>query len=456
VVGAASPPRALLVVGGCFVLAALSLLIPWSLAFDPQAWVVWGRDVGRLALDTRSGPSWKPLPVLITTPLAVTGEAAPALWLLFARTGALLAVAGAAALAGRLGGRAAGVAAAAVMALSPWWAYNAALGNSEGILAAAVLWAVVAHLDGRRHAALALATVAALLRPEVWPFFGVYCVWLWRGRHARRGAVAAAAVIVPLLWLGPDLLGIGGAVGASHAARGEPSPGSAGSAAVPALAVLGDAATRLTIPGLVAAIAGAVLGPRTVRLLAAAALAWVAMVALMAQVGYAGNPRYLVTAAAVGCVVAGVGVVRLAEVARDALGGAARRGLAAAVLVVAVGLVALPYLRDQVDELRIRADRREQLPHLIAAAGGREALLDCSRIRTAPDVRPLVAWELDLPMLDLDAHSAPPAVVLRWKPYDGDPIAPAMAAERGRYDLLARAPGWEAVGVCGRAPQVTS
>ena len=35
----------------------------------------------------------------------------------------------------------------AVMALSPWWLFNTALGNSEGLLAAAVLWAVVAHLE---------------------------------------------------------------------------------------------------------------------------------------------------------------------------------------------------------------------------------------------------------------------------------------------------------------------
>ena len=86
---------------------------------------------------------------LFTTPLALFGGAAPALWLIVARAGGLLALAGAFALAARLGGRWAGVAAAAVMALSPWWLFNTALGNSEGLLAAAVLWAVVAHLAGR-------------------------------------------------------------------------------------------------------------------------------------------------------------------------------------------------------------------------------------------------------------------------------------------------------------------
>ena len=60
------------------------------------------------------------------------------------------------------------------MALSPWWLFNTALGNSEGLLAAAVLWAVIAHLAGHRRAALALATAAALMRPEAWPFLAAY------------------------------------------------------------------------------------------------------------------------------------------------------------------------------------------------------------------------------------------------------------------------------------------
>jgi hypothetical protein len=441
------------------VVAALSLLVPWSLAFDPQAWVVWGRDVWRLELDTSSGPSWKPLPVLVTAPLAVTGDAAPALWLLFARTGALLAVAGAAAVAARLGGRAAAVGAAAVMALTPWWAYNAALGNSEGLLAAAILWAVVAHLDGRPRAALALATAAALLRPEVWLFFAGYCLWLWRGEHVRRSIVAAAAVAVPLLWFGPDVLGIGGAVSASRAARGEPSPGSAGLEDIPGLEVLSDAATRLTIPGTIAAVAGAILGPRPARILGAAAATWVAIVAVMAQAGYAGNPRYLVSAAAVGCALAGVGAARVGELVgarRAAPDGSSRaRGAAAVVaaLVVAVGALAVPYLVDQQDELDERADRRAALPRLVAAAGGRDALVRCSRVRTWDDMRPLVAWELDLPMLDLDEPPVPPAVVLRARPHDGGPLEPIMQPARSGYRLLARAPGWEAWAVCGPAPQ---
>jgi hypothetical protein len=175
------------------------------------------------------------------------------------------------------------------------------------------------------------------------------------------------------------------------------------------------------------------------------------MVAVMAQAGYAGNPRYLVTAAAVGCALAGVGAARVGELA------AARRGAlaAASTLIVVVGALAVPYLLDQREELGIRADRRQALPQLVAAAGGRDALLECSRVRTWDDMRPLVAWELDLPMLDLDEPPVKPAVLLRARPHDGGPVEPRIDPAGLGYRLLARAPGWEAWAVCGPAPQTT-
>jgi hypothetical protein len=421
---------------GAVALAAVSLLLPWALAFDPQAWVVWGRDASRFALDTSGGPSWKPLPVVVTTPLALTGDPAPALWLVVARAGGLLALAGAWALAARLGGQIAGVAAAAVMAVSPWWLFNTALGNSEGLLAAAALWSVVAHLAGRHRAALALGTAAALLRPEVWPFLGLYGLWLWRFEPRERGPVVAAGIVVPVLWLGPDVLGIGGALSASRAARGEPSIGSAALEDVPGLAVLADAVALLTVPATLAAVAGTISGGRLARSLAAAALAWIAIVAVMAQAGYAGNPRYLVAAMAFGCVLAGAGV---AVVPRHT-------GVVATVLVAAVLAITADDLSDQVSDVGARADRREALPAMVAEAGGRDAIVDCAPVRTAPDVRPLVAWELDISMKGIDRPPEPPVALIRWRPHSGGPVEPAVPP--GDFTLLGRAPYWEALGAC--------
>ncbi len=210
-----------------------------------------------------------------------------------------------------------------------------------------------------------------------------------------------SAVVVLLAWIGPDLLGTGGLTSASRAARGEPSLGSAALESIPGLAVLADAVDLLTIPAAIMAVVAVIAGPRVVRVLGAAAALWVVIVAVMAQAGYAGNPRYLVAAAAVGCVLAGVG--------------AARMPVLAVVVVVATGLITIGDLRDQAHDLQARADRREALGDLVTAAGGRAALTRC-RVRTAPDVRPLVAFQLDISMLGIDRPPQRPDVVAALAP----------------------------------------
>jgi hypothetical protein len=423
--------------------AALSLLLPWALAFDPLAWLVWGRETGRLALDTTSGPSWKPFPVLFTAVFALWEQGAPALWMIVARAGGLLALGGAYVLGARLAGRWAGAAAVAAMALSPWWLFNTALGNSEGLLAAAVLWALIAHLAGRTRAALACAVAASLMRPEAWPFLALYGVWLWRRDQDRR-AVLAAAVVIPLLWFGPDVLGAGGALGASHTARGVPSPGSAKLADVPFLAVLGDTATISTLPAVLAALLAAWLGGPLARRIFAAAAGWVLLVAVMTTAGYAGNPRYLVAAAALGAALAGAGVVRAVDRFR-------MPWLGAALLVAAVLLTTGGTLRDQWAELGARAEAADAFAPVLAQAGGAEALTACSRIRTSARARSLVAWRLDLPMRDLDAPPEPPAVVIRSKWFYGQGLEPPP---RPGFTPLVTTDRWQIVTACGPAPQL--
>src|ERR671930_387217 len=88
--------RAAIVVAVCAGLAALSLLLPSEPSYDPWAWLVWGRELTHLHLDTQAGPSWKPLPVAITVVLSplskVDDSIPPALWLVIARTAALLSL----------------------------------------------------------------------------------------------------------------------------------------------------------------------------------------------------------------------------------------------------------------------------------------------------------------------------------------------------------------------------
>jgi hypothetical protein len=72
-------------------LAGVSLLLPSEASYDPWAWLVWGRELAHLELDTTGGPSWKPLPVAFTgvvAPLAELDEGLPpALWMVVARAG---------------------------------------------------------------------------------------------------------------------------------------------------------------------------------------------------------------------------------------------------------------------------------------------------------------------------------------------------------------------------------
>jgi hypothetical protein len=437
----------------CLAVAVLSTLLPWALAFDPQAWLVWGWEVLHLDLATSGGPSWKPLPVLITTPLALLGPAAPWAWLVVARTGGLLALAGAAAAARSISGaRAAALPAAALVAVSPWWAFNTALGNSEGILAAAILWAIVAARAGRHGAALALALAAALLRPESWPFLLLYAAWLaWRLPRLRLAAAAALAA-VPLLWIVPDLLASGHAFGAADAARGTPSEGSAALARHPALAVLRDTANLMTAPvvaGLILGVGAALWSRRggwrrrpedPVLWLAAAVVAWVAIVLVMTLAGFAGTPRYSAPAAAVAAVGAACAVVR--ALARGA-------ALAALLLVVLTVALQLGSLGDQRTELARRARDRHQLAALIASAGGSARLRECGPIRAYGPAATPVAWALRVPIGTLAGQAPPGAVAFRTRWSSGGPLRPPLGtAGLGRLPRAAATPDWELRSAC--------
>src|SRR3954466_15017875 len=337
-------------------LTALTVLVPAAPTYDPWAWIIWGREIMHLDLSTVDGPSWKPLPVLLTTPFSLFGGLAPDLWLFVARAGAIAGVVMVFRLGGRFGGIPAGVAAAVPYALASWTIRNGALGNSEGLLVALALGAVERHLEGRRGTAFALALGAALLRPEAWPFFGLYGLWLlWREPSLRRWVVLAFAAL-PALWLLPEWWGSGDLLRAAHRAQ-NPLGNSPAFAKDPVRAVLDQFALMLPRPlwlghivqpvtlGLEALGVAAIVrvlrrdAARPDLLVLAALLAggllWVLEVALMTSDGFSGNVRYLVMPAALVFLAAGIGVgwaVRAVLGAR--LSAALPLGLALGALVV--------------------------------------------------------------------------------------------------------------------------
>ena len=407
----------------CLLLAILSLLGPAQPTYDPWAWIIWGREIVSGELVTTFGPSWKPLPVLFTTPFSLFGEdVAPALWLVVARTGGLLAIVLAYRLASRLSGRAGGLIAAAGLLLAEDFVRHFARGNSEGLLVALCLGAVERHLDGRRGTAFALGFAAALLRPEVWPFFGLYGLWLALRVPRRRVPVLAAFAAVGVLWFVPEYFGSGDFLRAAERAR-EANADSAAHAARPFVEVFRRASSLLALPVWIGGAVGLVLALRaggrrrsakTIVALAAVAAVLMIGVGLMTEAGFAGNLRYVALPAALVCVLAGVGWSWLVQGIARRRGAGTAAGAAAVLALAALAPVAAAIggLRDSMAWLASEAALYEDLDSAITLAGGPAALDRCGRVITGPYEVQVVAWKLHRHGADVDVEPRRPGTVL--------------------------------------------
>jgi hypothetical protein len=453
--------------GAALVIGAISLLIPSTPSYDPWAWLVWGREIIHVNLQTTGGPSWKPLPVLFTTVFAVFGKAQPDLWLVIARAGALMAVAMVFKLAWRLsadlvakptteGGTyrrfatiaplLAGLIALGSLVNSSGFISNNALGYSEGLATALSLIAVDSYLDGAPRRAFVVGFFAALDRPELWFVWGPYGLYLfWRDPGARKLVVALFALI-PVLWFLPELWGSG------HLLRGvtraqHPRSNSAAFAKCPVCTVFRKEAwpavwDRVKIPGVIALLVAAVGLGRTreewwkqrvvspgVRArawllgLGVFGFVWWLGVAVETQAGFSGNNRYLVLGTAPVAIAGGVAwgwfTGALADAIRrlSARGGRAGGGVRtrfsvpAATAIVVVLFLALPSwigkgivsLPRTHHALVYQAHLRSDLTAAVAKAGGAHALLRCGPVMTEGFQVPMVAWTLGVHTLQIEA-----------------------------------------------------
>lgn len=441
-------------VATALALAAASLALPFFPVYDPWAWLVWGRGLVEGGLETAAGPSWKPLPVLIDAPLSLLGEAAPKAWLLVARTGWLLAPLLAGLLAWRLSGegagrwRWAGAALAAGSVALTGDAFTPPLrqftgGLSEPLLVALVLGAVWAALDERPGLALGLGTAAALLRPECWPYLALFAYFSAKERPRLRPAAILVAILVPLAWFVPDIVGAGNPLEGGETARGtdfEP---------LDFFAVWGRA---LAAP-LAAAWVGLALllwrergeVERPLAILLAGAGAWILLVAVMAIGGFAGLPRFLAPATAVVAVLGGVGLARAGATgcgrASSRIAGQssttppdlALRSLIAAALVIAVAGFGwrVAQLPGDLEVVERQTSSIEHLFELVDETGGARLLACQDHVRmTRIREQTALAWKLDEPIASVPIRRKPRyGIALSAKPLPGGEVI----ASSGRW-----------------------
>jgi hypothetical protein len=477
--------RLLILLGGVAVAIALvSLTVPSTPSYDPWSWLVWGKEIVHGSLHTQGGPSWKPLPMLFTVPFALFGHFQPDMWLVVSRAGAAFCAlmcfklawrlsreigpergerAGAARTAAQIAPVLAGVLAAGSLLNSPGFLSDNALGYSEGLATGLLLCAVDRFLDGARRQAFVLGFVVALDRPETWPFWGLYGIWLaWRDPEERK-LVIGLFVLTLLLWFGPA-----GLSGVERAQR--PRGNSAAFTSCPFCTVFRREAwvtvlNRLKIPGIVAIlVAAAGLWRSRARWRgwaadpAANARAWLvviglfgfvwwALIGLETQLHFSGNARYLVIGTASVGVVSGAAWGWLAQAIAASLARLGRSvrqlgrpavGLPAGVAVTtALFLAVPPWIGDNLIDLQkthralvYQASLRESLNRIVRDYGGVGKLLACGRVMTEGFQVPMLAWTLGVRTLQIEDQ--PPTNPQGWAaiqtgPHSWRPL-PASAA----------------------------
>lgn len=389
-------------------LLALSLaIVLWARTrpgFDPYGWLVWGHQTLLGSLDTNAAPSWKPLPYLFTLPYALFGHFALWLWMVTCVAASLAGAVWAGRIVHRLtpgpayAGIAGGVfAGLALLGIRDWWHYMLSA-QSDTMIAAFCLGAIDLHLSGRPRLAFVLGGLAALGRPEVWPFLGLYALWCWWRVPAMRWLLVAGVAAIVLLWFGipaltsrsPFVAGAN-AFGSGRRLRHDRVLGT-----VDRFLDLHE--TPLEVAALLAVALAAWRRERVTLALAVGVAGWVVIEIAFSLHGWPGLGRYMFGAAAVMVVLSGVLVGRLLAEGRRLSQPAAWSGAILALALVA-SLVPAAVSRARIERRDLHLQRRrtqeiDKLAAIVSHLGGPSRLRACGEPLTHLEYQTILAWTL--------------------------------------------------------------
>ena len=414
--------------------------------FDPYGWLVWGHQTLAGNLNTNAAPSWKPLPYLFTVPYAIAGHYELWVWMITSVAISLSGVVFAGRIAYRLtiagadpGRRYAGIVAAvfaglALLGIRDYWHYILSF-QSDPMIVSLCLGGIDCHLSGRPRWAFALGGLAALGRPEVWLFLGLYSIWAWRAIPSMRRLIIAGWVLIAALWFAipaltsrsPFVAGTN-ALGSGRALHSDKVYGTIDR-------FLDMHETPLELAALLSVVLAVWRRDRVTLGLAAGAATWVIIEIAFSLHGWPGLQRYMFTAGGVMVVLAAVFVGRLLaapiRIPRTRTASAPAWIGVALVVVIFASLAPAALSRGRIEHRDLRAQRLRtqeinRLAGTVARLGGAARFKPCGEPLTRLEYQTILAWTLRVNVATVGfkygpaIHSGRPVVLftpthLGWK-----------------------------------------
>jgi hypothetical protein len=396
------------------IVALASVIVVWAQtrpSFDAYGWLVWGYHTIHLNLDLGGAPSWKPLPYLFTVPYALFGGAELWLWMV---TAVAISLSGSV-FGGRIAYRlvegadpqrrraaivAAIFAGVAVLGLQDYMHYILSV-QSDPMIVALCLGAIDNHLCGRHRWAFVLGVLAALGRPEVWPFLGLYTIWTWRAIPSMRWLIVAGVALIAFLWFGIPTITNNRPFVAGQLALNSPRE-------LHSNRLFGTIArfTQLHylpiwVAALIAVAFAAYRRNRTVLYLGAGCVLWVIVEIAFAFHGWPALPRYLMEPAGLAAVLAGVAVGWVLIEAPRLRAGLPKWAGVPLILVLIGTLVpgAVARVRSERSDLHHERGRKNEivlLQNAVNALGGYAHIRRCGHPGTVVEFTSVLGWLMKL------------------------------------------------------------